>query len=101
MAKVYSNKWPTKMLEINFNQKQWRQDFGAFVRSKLFWDGRTMVTKSRAIDSKNLVSKGIKYFEVYNCYGASIEVQYQNCNEIVHTNNPELLDEYLKMRGAK
>lgn len=102
MAKAYNHKWTTKMLTVNFNQKQWRQDFGAFVRNKLFWDGTTMVTRSRGTNNGNkFITKGIRAFEVYNGYGGSVYVEYQNENEIITTSHEELLKEYLEGRLLK
>lgn len=34
MAKRYNSNWDAKRLVVSFNQKQWRQDFAAFVREK-------------------------------------------------------------------
>ena len=73
MGKAYNSKWKVTPLTVNFNQKQWRQDFGAFIRSKLFWDGTTLVTRSKAKSKgPNLITKGIRTFEVYNAYGGSV-----------------------------
>lgn len=99
MAKTYNSRWETKPLIVNFNQKQWRQDFGAFIRKKLFWDSTTMVTRSKAkTKGVNLITKGIKAFEVYNGYGGSVKVEYQNENEILYTTNPDLVNKYLEER---
>jgi hypothetical protein len=99
MAKVYNSRWEAKPLIVNFNQKQWRQDFAAFIRKKLFWDSTTMVTRSKAkTKGVNLITKGIKMFEVYNGYGGSIKVEYQNENEILYTTNPDLVNKYLEER---
>lgn len=69
MAKKYNSNWDAKRLVVSFNQKQWRQDFAAFVREKKFWS-ITRVTRSRAI-SNNPLDRGIKSFEVYDRYGGS------------------------------
>ena len=101
MAKTYNSNWKTQRLEINFNQKQWRQDFGAFIREKLFWDGKTRVSRSRAkTKGPNLITKGIKTFEIYNSY-SSVIVEYQNNNEVLYTTHEELVKEYFKERGLK
>lgn len=100
--KTYNSNWNAKKLSVNFNQKQWRQDFGAFIRTKLFWDGTTRVSRAKAISKgPNLVSKGVKQFEVYNRYGGSVKVQYQNENEILYTTHEDLVKEYSEERGLK
>lgn len=100
MGKIYNSKWPVKKLIVNFNEKQWRQDFGEFVRQKLYWSGRTMVTRSRA-KGKNvsIFSKGVKSFEVHNGYGENVIVEYQNQNQVLHTNREDLVNQYFKERG--
>lgn len=102
MAKVYNNKWKVKKLSINFNHKQWRQDFGAFVKSKFFWDGTTMVTRSKSTNNGvNISSKGEKQFTVYNAHGGEVKVVYKNENEILYTNQEELVKEYFEERGMQ
>lgn len=102
MAKVYNSRWEAKPLIVNFNQKQWRQDFGAFVRSKLFWDGTTMVTRSRAKQKgPNLITKGIRTFEVYNGYGGSVKIEYQNENDVLYTTHEDLVKQYFEERNIK
>ena len=75
MAKRYNSNWDAKRLVVSFNQKQWRQDFAAFVREKKFWS-MARVTRSKAI-SNNPLDRGIKSFEVYDRYGGSVKVTYQ------------------------
>lgn len=99
MSKAYN--WDVKPLSVNFNHKQWRQDFGSFVKNKLFW-GVTKVTRSKAISKgPNLITKGIKQFTIYNDIGGEVHVQYQNNNEITACNRQDLIDEYFKERGLK
>lgn len=97
MAKKYNNNWNAKKLTINFNQKQWRQDFAAFVKEKMFWN-IAKVTRSKAT-SNNPLQRGIKIFEVYNSYGGSVKVEYKEGNQIVNATDIELTYEYLKERG--
>lgn len=102
MSKTYKSTWNVKPLIINFNYKMWRQDFGAYVRSKLFWDGTTRVSRARIKNKKNnYVTKGIKTFEVYNSYGGNVTVDFQNNNQIVYTTHEDLAKEYFKERGVK
>lgn len=100
MGKVYNSKWKVTPLTVNFNQKQWRQDFGAFIRSKLFWDGTTLVTRSKAKSKgPNLITKGIRTFEVYNAYGGSVIVEYQNENEVLYTTHEDLIKQCFEERN--
>lgn len=94
-----SNTWKTEKLVINFNQKQWRQDFGEFIRQKKFWDGTTRVSKSKSIpkDSSN-ITKGIKQFSIYNAYGGEVIIQYQNLYEVLYTNESDLVKSYFEER---
>ena len=80
MARDYRNNWTTKFLTINFNHKQWRQDFGYFVRKKEFWVGTTMVTRARILpkDKNKLVKDSVKQFKVYDPYGREVIVQFEN-----------------------
>ena len=95
MRKANNSKWKVTPLTVNIKQKQWRQDFRAFIRNKLFWDGTTLVTRSKAKSKEhNLATKGIKTFEVYNAYGGSVKVEYQKENEILYTSHEELLKQY-------
>ena len=97
MAKKYNSNWDAKRLVVSFNQKQWRQDFAAFVREKKFWS-ITRVTRSRAI-SNNPLDRGIKSFEVYDRYGESVIVTYQDDNKIISSTDEELIKKYLEERG--
>lgn len=97
MAKKYSSNWDAKRLIVSFNQKQWRQDFAAFVREKKFWD-ITRVTRSKSI-SNNPLDRGIKSFEVYNQYGGSVKVTYQDDNKIINSTDDEIIRKYLQEKG--
>lgn len=102
MAKAYNSNWSVKPLSVNFNQKQWRQDFGAYVRDHLYWDAKVRVSRSRGIGKgPNLYTKGVKQFEVYNGVGGEVSVQYQNNNEVLYTTHEELLNKYFEERGFK
>ena len=102
MAKVYNSAWSVKPLAVNFNRKEWRQDLGAYVRRKLFWDGTTRVSRSRRkTKDSNLVTKGIKTFEIYNNYGGCVRVDYQNNNEVLYTTHEEIIEKYFEERGLK
>lgn len=97
MAKRYNSNWDDKRLVVSFNQKQWRQDFAAFVREKKFWS-MARVTRSKAISS-NPLDRGIKSFEVYDRYGGSVKVTYQDDNKIIDSTDKELITKYLEERG--
>lgn len=99
MSKIYKTTWDAKRLTVNFNYKQWRQDFAAFVREKEFWD-ITRVTRSKAI-SNNSLDRGIKSFQVYNQYGGQVDVTYSDDCKIINSNHVELVKEYLEKRGIK
>lgn len=72
----------------------------AFIRSKLFWDGTTLVTRSKAKSKgPNLITKGIRTFEVYNAYGGSVKVEYQNENEVLYTTHEDLIKQYFEERN--
>lgn len=98
MAKKYNSNWLAKEMIVNFNEKQWRQDFASFVEKKKFWF-ITKVTRSKAI-SQRIKDKGIKWFDVYNEYGNIVRVTYKNNNTILKTTDAEIVDEYLKSRGV-
>lgn len=76
MGKAYNSKWKVTPLTVNFNQKQWRQDFGAFIRSKLFWDGTTLVTRSKAKSKGPNLITICKYMEL-----EQLEVNEENDGE--------------------
>ncbi len=97
MAKRYNSNWDAKRLIVNFNQKQWRQDFAAFVKEKKFWS-IVRVTRSKTI-SNNPLDKGIKSFEVYDRYGGSVRVTYQDNNKIINTNDIDMIKSYLEEKG--
>ena len=103
MAKAYNTNWSVKELTINFNQKQWRQDFGAYVRDKLYWYGIVRVSRAKADKGPDLYSKikGAKTFEVYNDVGGAVVVHFQNNNEIIGSTHEELLQQYFQERGLK
>lgn len=100
MTKIYNNCWNAKPLTINFNQKQWRQDIAAFCKERLSWVGGVKVTRSKTITKGvNIYSKGVRQFDVFNDYGDTISIQYQNNNEIVSTTNEELVKMYIEERN--
>lgn len=99
MEKRYNSNWNAKKLFINFNHKQWRQDFAAYVREKLFWD-RAKVTRARSISQKNsFYEKGLKQFEVYDGYGRSVNLTFKNESDIVDSSDSKLIEDYFKLRG--
>lgn len=90
MAKA--NKWNVQKMQINFNYKQWRQDFGAFVKDKLFWDSTTTVTKTRVVDTA-------KEFSIYYRYG-EVVVRYKNERNVIFCSRKDIMDNYLKERSV-
>ncbi len=69
------------MLIVNFNQKQWRQDFAAYVKDKLDWSS-ARVTKSAVIEKghyDNALGEyltSLKEFKVINGTGEEVKIQY-------------------------
>lgn len=99
MSRAYYQNHKAKKLKVNFNQKQWRQDFADFVKNRLSWISETVVTRPKAITKGvNLYHKGIKYFEIQNAMGDSVYVEFQHGNEITNTTFPNLAEDYLKAR---
>ena len=70
-----------KMSVVNFNQKQWRQDFAAYVQDKLGWTS-SRVTKSKVIkkayydNSLGEHITSLKEFRVINGSGNEVKIQY-------------------------
>lgn len=69
------------MLIVNFNQKQWRQDFAAYVKEKLDWSS-ARVTKSEVIEKGHYDNSlgeyitSLKEFRVINGSGGEVKIQY-------------------------
>lgn len=97
MARKYNSYWDFKEIKINFNEKQWRQDFAAYVKAKRFWS-RARVTRSK-VDPNSVGNEGIKYFEVYDGYGGNVKVKYQDGRNIVNSTHKELIEQYFEDRG--
>ena len=96
MNRKYRNVWEAKKMIINFNFKEWRQDFASYVQENKYWR-EVGVTRARALDG-NFYNKGIKKFEVFNRYGGSVKVSFKNENEIIGSNEQELIKRYLDER---
>lgn len=93
MTRKYYSNHETKKLEINFNQKIWRQDLAEFIKKKLNWDYlSTRVSRSKVI------SKDVKQFSIYDGYGRQVDVRFQDGNYIVYADKKDLIDEYMKLR---
>lgn len=66
---------------VNFNQKQWRQDFAYYVKEKLEWD-TSRVTKSKVIEKGHYDNSlgdyisSLKEFRVINGCGEEVIIQY-------------------------
>lgn len=99
MAKKYNSTWNAQKLSINFNQKQWRQDFGAFVKEKLFWM-QSRVSRAKSISNK-VSDRGIKQFEVFDGYGQSILIKFYEENKVIDCTNKEILEKYFIFRNIK
>lgn len=73
------------MQVVNFNQKQWRQDFAAYVKDKLDWSS-ARVTKSEVIkksyydNSLEERLSSLKEFRVINGTGGEVRIQYYHNN---------------------
>lgn len=60
----------------------------------------SLVTRSKAKSKgPNLITKGIRTFEVYNAYGGSVIVEYQNENEVLYTTHEDLIKQYFEERN--
>jgi len=98
MGKVYHNIWDAKELTINFNHKQWRQDFASFIRRKKYWSF-VRCSRSKVVEKSEDNEFTKKSFEVFNNYGGSFQVTYMNENEVISSTDSNLVDEYLSKRG--
>lgn len=73
------------MQVVNFNQKQWRQDFAAYVKDKLDWSS-ARVTKPEVIkkgyydNSLGERLSSLKEFRVNNGTGGEVRIQYYHNN---------------------
>lgn len=98
--KKYNSNWLAKEMEVDFNQKQYRQDLAAYVSKSKFWYP-TRVTRSRTVQQGNNSSECIKEFLIYNGVGGEIVIRYTNKNEIIYTTNEKILEEYLNLKHTK
>ena len=66
---------------VNFNKKQWRQDFATYVKNKLGWN-HARVTKSIVIEKSHYDNSlgeyitSLKEFSVINGTGDEVKIQY-------------------------
>lgn len=98
MARIYKNNWSPQKLVVNFNQKQWRQDLASFIVNKLNWfDVR--VNRSKMVEKSTKLNEGVREFEIYDNQNNICKVKYSNKNEIIETSHPDILDEYMSMKG--
>lgn len=97
-VKKYNSSWEAEKLEINFNQKQWRQDLAAYIRNKKYWH-QARVSRSKTVEARTTYNSSVKEFKVYDGYGGDIVVRYTNKNEIIYTSNEEILLMYFKSRA--
>lgn len=97
MAKKYNSSWYAKKLIVDFNQKQWRQDFASFVKEKKLWD-IVKVTRAKSVSNKPS-ERGIKCFEIFNNYGGNIIVTFLDNNKIIKSTDDEIMKEYLSAKG--
>lgn len=98
--KRYNAYWNAAEMQINFNQKQWRQDLAAFIGKKMNWT-RTRVTRSRIIDENKNLKDTIKEFEVFSTSYGTIIIQYASKNKIISSTNEEIVKEYFLQKGFK
>lgn len=96
--KIYNSSWNAKKLEIDFNQKQWRQDLAAFISQKEYWY-RTKVSRSKTVEKKTKYNSSIREFKVFDGCGGNVQIRYTNKNEIIYTTNDELVALYFQERG--
>lgn len=75
------------MLLVNFNKKQWRQNFAAYIKDKLNWTS-ARVTKSKVIEKAHYDKSlgeyitSLKEFSVINETGGEVKIQYYHDNII-------------------
>lgn len=68
-------------MQVNFNQKKWRQDFAWYVKEKLNWDS-ARVTKSEIKEKGHYDNSlgeyltSLKEFRVINSQGERVVIQY-------------------------
>ena len=98
MTRNYKNTWNAKKLEINFNQKQWRQDLASFIVVKLQWLG-VKTSRSKVIEKDFKDKNCIREFEIFDDNNNSCTVKYTNKNEIIDSSHRELINEYMSMKG--
>lgn len=96
MARIYRSNWNAKKMEVNFNQKQWRQDLAYFLANKLNWNS-VRVTRSKSSE-KGTYSSETKEFEIFDSLNNICKVKYSTQNEIITSNYPELVSEYMKFK---
>lgn len=94
--KTFNSNWEAKFLEVNFNQKQWRQDIAAFIRSCKQW-GKTRVSRSIIIEEQK--DKTLKEFKIFNEIDNNyFFVKYYANNKLFDATDMALVEEYLKGR---
>lgn len=96
MAKKYNRSWVAKKIVIDFNQKQWRQDLGAFISLKKYWYF-AKVTRSRIVDRLS----NVKSFEIYNQHGDSFCITYRDKNKVIDCSDKELVQKYFEEKNMK
>lgn len=100
MARIYKKSWESKPVEVNFNQKQWRQDLAFFLANKLYWIG-ARVSRSKTAEQNSDFLSVIKEFEIYDSSDNNCKVRYTNKNQIIDTNYSNEINEYLQFRLEK
>ena len=95
--KKYNSSWDAEELQVNFNQKQWRQDLASYVSKNKFWFP-VRVTRAKVLEEKTEHSSSVKEFSIYDCHGNSMIIRFMNKNDIIYTDYEELLAGYLKTR---
>ncbi len=96
MAKKYNRSWVAKKIVIDFNQKQWRQDIGAFISEKRYWFF-AKVTRSKMLDRVT----NTKTFEIYNKHGVSFYITYQGQNKVVDCSDKDLVQKYFEDKNMQ
>lgn len=103
MRRNYANNWEAKRIEVNFNQKQWRQDLASFMIGKLGWF-KARVSRSKVVEKKSNVNDSTREFEIYD-YNHSCKVKYRDKNRIIFDSDSydyqDVLEEYLRLKEGK
>ena len=90
--KVRKSSWNYKKMEVNFNYKEWRQDFASYLREKNYWESPYVGRARKAKFGSE------REFYVKDRAGREFYIRYCDKNKIIFATNVSLVEEYLKSR---